>query len=238
MRKHMISLVLGVVCMCCGCTEKSVPAFSDTRAQAAHNKILQIRKELAEGRWECGRRDDRWSLSALVSEVTDVNVRVELARMYASTVLGVDFVKMTCQQKEESVRCYFDHVTSLIRIMRLAALSPKIIIEVYFKGMEKFRVACLDVSLAAKSKDESPIDYRWRRDCALKLYGEYAQRISEIKRFWLPRLEDYLPDEVHDEFRSRIEPFFEFPTLQEFRRAPIFSGEGVHKIVSPVMQSK
>jgi len=230
MRKLIICVALSAIAQFTGCTEDS---GSEQIVQLAQDKILQIKKGLAEGPLGFDHRENRLSMTVLVSEVSNVSQRIELANMYAKTIREVDFAKMTYQQREDSARCYFDHLTSLLKVMKLSACPPRQIVEVYFAGMSKFRDACLGVPLAAKGRDESVADYNWRRDCALKLYHEYAQRISEIKRFWLPELQKYLPDEVHDEYRCRIGPFLRFPTEQEFRQAPMFSGEGRRKIVSP-----
>jgi len=221
MRKYEIFAALGVAVFSLGCTKQSA---SDHAAQVTQNIILRIKHEMGEGRSGYDRREGRRLLAKQVGEISNTKLRKELADMFAATVLGFDFSKLTYQKREDSARYYFDHLSSLLEVMRSAGCPPEQMLDAFFSGMAKFREACLGVPLAAKASHESLVDYSWRTDCARKLYGEYAQRMSEIQRFWLPRLSAYLPDESHQEFRRLIKPFLEFPTEQEFRRAPMFSG--------------
>ena len=223
----------GVICsLSCGCADRKE---SEQVMELVKKEISHIRHEMAEGRSGLNIREGNpIKLARLIDAISNVNQKVELANMYATAIREIDLEKLSYRHREDATRYYFDHLVAVIRIMNEMGVLAEQCTEIFFECMSKFRSSCLTVPLSAKSDDETVEEFAWRCDCARKLYVEYDQRMSEIKRFWLPHLSEYLPIEVHDEFRRRINPFFEFPTEQEFRNAPMFRGSGLRKITPSV----
>lgn len=234
-----MSLVFAIGCLCVlvfGCSDHKE---SDLIVDDVKEKISHAMRDLTEGRPGPGLHDARQRLSVLIGGVSNDSQRVALANMYATELLKVDLTTLPHRYRADAAHYYFDRLEDAVRILKESGgVSSGRLMDVLFNGMAMFRETCLGVPLSGRASDEDRTNFGWRYECAIKLYDEYAQRMSEIRRFWLQQPDLRLPDDVHEEFRSRIKPFLDFPSAAEFRSAPMFGGCGVRNIVSPVLKNR
>lgn len=189
---------------------------SNHEVKRVRDTILNVRNSLAQGRSGYSRNENRLALVGLIDGISDVGQRVELADLYVKEILDFDLLAIPYRYRECSTIYYFEYLEMALKVMQSANFSGRQIIDVFFMGLSKYREVCVGAPLVPKMDDESLADYSWRSDCTKKLYEEYAQRMSEIQRFWMPDLAKYLSKTVHAEFKSRITPFLEIPDEQRF----------------------
>lgn len=175
-------------------------------------------------------------ISEQFAVVSNFQQRLNLSMEYAKIILSVDFKGQDYRHRANAVGLYFDYLEHCFWMMKKNDVPPPCTLDFFFKGLAKYKATCFGVSLAEREKDESIEMFCDRKGCARSMVDDYEQTMSEIKRFWLPRLATRFPEELHDEFRRRIEPFFDFPSKQEILNAPLFGrgAVGPRKIRSPV----
>lgn len=190
----------------CGCGDYVADSFE---VKAVKDKVVSVRTEADAGSAEFGSRKEIAEIEKLITSVSDLNCRRGLVEDYARMLVSVEIAHPPYQRWENASLGYFAHLENLARMMQSCDCSSRQLLDVYFKGLSKFKDACFSVPNGPKRKEESLREFAWRRDCARKLKEEYVQRMSEIRRFWMPHLNERLPAEFHDEFRERIAPFLQ-----------------------------
>ena len=217
-------LLFGVCLVLCGChrQESEDPAVESVRAkfrciqEGLRNGNAGVSTVFALDRQICG-----W-----IACVSNMSQRAALATELSEIILAVDLEGVPYLSDGESGRrylrevvsyLYLDYVKALFRAMGRCGCRHEDAMEFYFKAIQKFKDAWLNIPCESnRLPGESLEECIARGDAARKLQGLYEQEMSEIRRFVLPRLSDYLPEELHDEFRKRIEPLFDFPSKEEF----------------------
>lgn len=236
MKKHVVHIFM-VACAFYGCAQREE---IDSVSERVNATIQDIGRRLSSGGTGLGSGVEFGNINAMFECVSNTQRRIQLANTYAAKILSVDLVGQEYRQRENATRLYFDYVKHCFLVLKNNGASPSQAIDFFFSGLEKYRESCLGVSLASRGAEECQDVFRYRRSCARSLFDDYEQTMSEIKRFWLPRLATRFPEELHDEFRRRIEPFFDFPSKQEILNAPLFGrgAVGPRKIRSPVTMRK
>lgn len=203
-------------------------------ATFAQNTIMNVRHSLSQGRSGYSHNENRQAFVDLIDNIPDVGKRVELADLYIKSILDFDLLALPYRYRACSTIYYFEYLEMALKVMQSANFSDRQIMDVFFKCLSKYKKVCIGTPLVPKMDEESLTDYSWRSDCAKKLYEEYAQRMSEIQRFWMPDLAKYLPKTVHDEFKSRITPFLRMPDEHRFFAA-LKSKCNTSTVVKPVL---
>ena len=226
-----------VFCVFCGCAQREE---SDSASERVNATIQDVCHRLNAGGAGLGSGVEFEKINTMFECVSNSQRRIELANAYAANILSVDLVGQEYRQRENAARLYFDYVEHCFWVLKKHGVSPLQTIEFFFSGLTKYREACLGVSLASRGTKESQDVFRCRRSCAGSLFADYAQSMSEIKRFWIRRLDSRLPTELHAEFLRRVEPFLTVPSKQVFFSAPLFERQGgsARKILSPVKMQK
>lgn len=207
---------------------------SNPEVKRVRDAILNVRHSLAQGRSGYSRNENRLALVGLIDSIPDDDQRVELADLYVKEILDFNLLAIPYRYRECSTIYYFEYLEMALKVMRSANFSDRQIIDSFFKGLSKYREVCIGVPLSSKTEEESLTDYSWRSDCAKKLFKDYAQRMDEIQRFWIPDLAKFLPMSVHGEFKNRIMPFLELPNEREFFNASMPVDHQYPKVISPV----
>lgn len=190
----------------CGCGDYVADSLE---VKAVKDKVTSIRVEADAGSAVFGSRKEIAEIEKLIMSVSDLNRRRGLVEDYAQMLVSVEIAHPPYQRWENVALGYFAHLDILVQMMEPCGCSSRRLLDAYFKGLLKFKDACFSVPNGPKRKEESLQEFAWRRDCARKLKEEYVQRMSEIRRFWMPHLKERLPAEFHDEFRERIIPFLQ-----------------------------
>jgi len=193
-----------LMALLCGCDE----SISDSLAvRAAKDRLSLIRVEVESGSSAFGSRNEISEIEMLIDEVSNLEDRRRLVDEYGQILLDIDLACPPYRRWQNATLGYFPHIDNVVNLMRKNDCSSRRFPKVIIAGMKKLQDACLSVPTGPKNDGETLQEYSWRRDCARKLKEEYTQRMSEIRRFWLPHLNEHLPAECHDEFRENIAPF-------------------------------
>ena len=226
MKSTLVCHLTVVMCLLlCGChrQEDDNPAV-----EAARTRFRQIRDSLYEGHSGVS---DLFALDCQICGwvecVSNAQQRADLVMELSKIILSIDLEGMPYEFeygngfrrriREFASGFFVDYMKALFRAMGRCGCRPEDTMEFYFRAMQKLRDAWLSIPydfrrLPGESWDECNA----RRDAARALQGFYEQEMSEVRRFVLPHLSNYLPEELHDEFRRRIKPFFDFPSKEEF----------------------
>lgn len=188
----------------CGCEKTDV---NSPTVMAVKDKLALMSSEVERGSPVFGSRKEIAEVENLIHGVVDLDQRRKLVKDYGRMLLSVELAHPPYQRWENASFGYFSHLENVIRVMRECGCPSRQILETFFSGLIKFKDACLSVPSGPKKREESLQEFSWRGDCARKLKEEYAQRMSEIRRFWLPYLDRRLPVDSHGEFKERIAPF-------------------------------
>jgi len=223
-----MSSIPSVFCACllaCGCQRQN--NAESVAVEAVRVKFRHVQDCLGKGRTGVD------SIHALGSQicgwmacVSNATLRAELAMEFSEMVLAVDLKGIPYfsasddgrrLQREFATYFFLDYVKALRLAMTESGCQPDVVMDFYFRAMHKFKDACFSIPYKFKMlPGENTDQFSARVDAAIKLQGLYEQTMSEVRRFMLPRLSEYFPPELHDEFRKRIEPFFDFPSRKEF----------------------
>ena len=168
------------------------------------------------------------TLGGWVSSVSNTSLRTELALELSKILLSVDLTNQPYRAvspktlyprpREDALSYYYrDYVRAVFAVMRDNGCSPESIMEFSFAALQKYKAACFSVPLTHHQLNgESREECQARICCAMAAQSSYAMTMTEIRKLVLPYLSNYLPEELHDEFRRRIKPFFDFPSRAEF----------------------
>ena len=161
--------------------------------------------------------------------MSNASLRAKLSHELSQIVLSVDLTNQPFRAVGAAAKRSFPrewvtgdyprYIAAVCWIMKKNGCPPELEMDFFFKALQKFRDACFSVPLAFwPLPGESRELCSARTTAARHLYGEYKNIMSYIRRFVLPELSKYLPPELHDEFKRRIEPFFDYPGKEEFDR--------------------
>ena len=168
------------------------------------------------------------TIGGWIACVSNASIRAELALELSDVLLSVDLTNQPylvvspegwrLRPHENALDYYYrDYVRAAITIMRDNGCSTESTMEFFFQALQKYKAACFSVPLAHHQlKGESREERQARVCCAIAGQSSYAMTMTEVSKLVLPYLSNYLPEELHDEFRRRINPFFDFPSMEEF----------------------
>ena len=217
-----LALTLGLFLQGCGQREDAAVVEAYRRIHEFHDSLTVWCPTV-----RLSRDNIAGTIGGWISSVSNANRRAELALELSNILLSVDITNQPycvlssdgCrfQPKNDVVSFYGYYIDATCRIMRANGCSPEVTMEFFFKALQKYKAACFGISLTRhRLQGESHEDCHARRCCAMSGQYGYEQEMFRISRFVLPRLSDYLPEELHEEFRRRIKPFFDFPSRSEF----------------------
>lgn len=230
MNSSCATLLLSVMFLfACGCQqqEKEMP---DVAVNVARAKFRHIKTSLNNGK--TGVTNFFYvatEIAGVISAVSNADRRAELALELSQMLLAVDLKNqpylsprtngVAFMQRERAAIVFYDYIFPVLGAMKDCGSSPNDRMEFFFNAILKYKDACFSVPVGwRRLPGESRETCSHRNNTAYTLWGDYQQRMSEIRRFMLPRLSVYLPPEFHDEFKRRIEPFFDFPSKEEFNK--------------------
>lgn len=225
MRLMFIARIGFVPFLLSGCHREDLAACAKVR-----ERFREVRDDLNAGGFgvrpvnEAGAIINGW-----ISCVSNADLRIELSLELARIVLSVNLTNQPYIADGEVVKRRFPrqcvtsdyprYINAVCWIMKENGCPPESELDFFFNALQKFREACFSVPVPVEWKrplEENREDFIARADAAWKLHGSYSHVMSYVRRFVLPKLSNYLPEELHDEFRRRIEPFFEYPSKEEF----------------------
>ena len=219
-----IRLALTASLLLYGCGRQEDAALIETR-----RRIHEFRDSLTVWNPTVRLRDGvAATLGGWVSSVSNTSIRTELALELSEILLSVNLTNQPYRAvspktlyprpREDALSYYYrDYVRAVFAIMRDHGCSPESIMEFCFAALQKYKAACFSVPLTHHQlKGENREERQARICCAIAGQGSYAMTMTEIRKLVLPYLSNYLPEELHDEFRRRIKPFFDFPSKEEF----------------------
>lgn len=214
-------------CLCGGCQQRE-EAGLQVQVEEARMKIANMRDSLNTGRpfvrnvYDATEKIRGWILA-----VSNVSLRTDLSLEFAKALLSVDLTNQPYlvisqdgtrrEQRLRAVDSYRDHVIAAFWIANENGCPPEITMDFFFTALRKYKEASFSVPL-----DMSPLPGESREECnvrhntARKSYDFYCDCMDFIRRMVTPRLNDCLPIEQHGEFRRRLEPYFDFPSKEEF----------------------
>ena len=207
-----------------GCSHREEAAVVEAR-----KRMHEFQASLMVWNPTVSRRDGiSGTIGGWFASVSNASLRTELALELADILVSVDLTNQPYRvvspkalyprPREEALTCYYrDYVRAAIAIMRDNGCSTESTMEFFFKALQKYKAACFSVPLAHHQlKGESREERQARVCCAIAGQSSYAMTMTEVSKLVLPYLSNYLPEELHDEFRQRIKPFFDFPSMEEF----------------------
>lgn len=218
-------------CVCClilcGCRPKEEP---DPQVEEAVSRIAHLRDSLNVGRpFVSEMYDAKSKIGGWIDAVSNVCLRTELSLELSETLLSVELTNQPYlaisagggghEQRLSAVDSYCDCALAAFWIMNENGCSPEKAMNFFFMAFQKYKEACFSVPLEWKplpGEDQRTCDARY--DTARKSYDSYEVHMAFIRRFVMPKLPDCWPPELQDEFKRRIEPFFDFPSKDEFLR--------------------
>ena len=211
----------------CGCRPREEP---DPQVEEAVSRIAHLRDSLNVGRpFVSEMYDAKSKIGGWINAVSNVTLRTELAVELSETLLSVELTNQPYlaisadggghEQRLSAVDSYCDCALAAFWLMNENGCSPGKAMDFFFMALQKYKEACFSVPLEWKplpGEDQRMCDARY--DTARKSYDSYEVHMEFIRRFVLPKLPDCWPLQMQDAFRGRIEPFFDFPSKDEFLR--------------------
>ena len=130
--------------------------------------------------------------------------RIRAVKTYSDMLLAIDLKDLPCQTREWATSQYGSSVCHCFRIMRKCEVAPAESIDWFFTCLAKFKDLCQSISTVERLPGETMSESRLRHHY-LRLYrSDYEYLISILRRFWIPQLSLYLPEEYHSEFVRRL----------------------------------
>jgi len=173
-------------------------------------------------------------INSWISSVSNASHRTELARELSDVILSVDLTNQPykafstngtgygCLPRDLVTTSYPEFINATCWVMKDNGCSPRSTMEFLLQALQKYKDASFGIPLDFwPLPDESLEICSARRDCARGAYFSYAGTMNLIRRSLLPNRRPILyvpPPELQDEFKRRIEPFFDFPSKDEFLR--------------------
>ena len=202
-----VFLVATFLLLCGGCgAEYSADEAASNRFSA---EIQTIADSLVKGESKYPHQSVVARVNAIIDGMSNQVHRTEAARSYAKMLIDIDFDALPFKRRGAIAPLYGQHICFAFRTMVKNGVDSSEAISLFFDCLTRFHDAHASVSTSAKLVDESQSDYVERRECAQALRDAYLYTISLIRRFWIPHLEDYIPLQYHEEFKSRCEPLFD-----------------------------
>ena len=167
-----------------------------------------------------------------ISSVSNASHRTGLAIELSDAILSVDLTNQPYKAfftngtgyayspRDGATTFYPEFVNATCWIMKEHGCSSRAVMEFFFKALRKYRDASFGIPLGIKRlPGETHEIASARYNCARGAYAFYVETMSQIRRPLLPDRPPIFyvpPPELQDEFKRRLEPFFEFPSKDEF----------------------
>ena len=220
--KTVFVIVVSLLLMS-GCRSRDDVAYDE-----ALSRFREVRDDINAGGIgirplnEAGSIMDGW-----ISCVSNASLRAKLSHELSQIVLSVDLTNQPFRAVGAAAKRSFPrewvtgdyprYIAAVCWIMKKNGCPPELEMDFFFKALQKFRDACFSVPLAFWPLPGEDLELNIARTTAARnLYSDYDYVMSYIRRFVLPELSKHLPPELHDEFKRRIEPFFDYPSKEEF----------------------
>ena len=218
-------LTIGMCLVLGGCMKQE---DADVQVEDVRAKFVNLRDSLNAG-YPFARNmyDAAAKIGGWINSVSNASLRTDLSLELSEVVLSVELTNQPylvtnrvdgrCEQRLFVVDSYRDYIIATFWIMNENGCQPKTTMDFFFDALQKYKEASFSVPL-----DWNPLPgegrelWRARHNAAGSLYDFYGYCMVFIRRVILPQLSDRLPVEYHDEFRRRLEPFFDFPSKEEF----------------------
>ena len=216
--------------LACGCWQQGQHDISE---EGVRTRFRQLQESLNNGCVGIPRLSALGNeINGWISCVPNSKQRTKLALQLSDIILSVDLTNQpyrasftngteyTYSPRERATVLYPEIVNATCWVMRDHGCSSRTIMEFFFKALRKYRDASFSIPLGIKPlPGESHEISSARYNCARGAYACYLEVTRRIRRslaldrapiFYVP------PLELHDEFKCRLEPFFEFPSKEEF----------------------
>lgn len=184
------------------------PAAVESRIEAVHTSLMR-------GATGFCHVKEFETTDRLFDEISDKKMRRAAALAFSDMLLSIDLKGQPYQHRATATGLYRKYLYQSLELMNKAGVEPRDALERYFRGLSKYRDSCLDIPSEDRMPEESPEERRERRDCARKLKDDYRLALSIFERFWLPRLSQVFPPDLHDEFKRRLKDFSSLPSQAE-----------------------
>ena len=225
---HAILILLATSFFICGCQQQEKP---DVAVDAARAKFRYIKTSLNNGRTGVKTLFSAANeIGGVIASISNAARRTELALELSDTILSVDLTNQPYvafyptgarySPRDSATIYYSEFINATCLVMRGHGCSARSIMEFFFKALQKYRDACLSIPLDLKTLPGETLEISSaRRNCAHGAYAFYAETMSQIRRSLLPDKPPIFyvpPAELQEEFKCRLEPFFDFPSKEEF----------------------
>lgn len=173
-------------------------------------------------------------INSWISSVSNASHRTELARELSDVIISVDLTNQPYRfsstngtgygysPRDQVTTSYPEFVNATCWVMKDNGCSPRSVMEFLLQALQKYKDASFGIPLDFRPLPGESLEIcSARRSCARGAYEYYAQTMNLIRRSLLPNQRPILyvpPTELQDEFKHRIEPFFDFPSKEEFLR--------------------
>lgn len=197
---RVIGICLGTV-LCAGCggtrQEESVPSYVDEHVAA-------IKRTLTCAGNGINLQTASENTMNMFCSLSNSVQRIRAIPIYSDMLLAVDLMEQPYCVREWSTGQYGSCICHCYRIMGKCGVDPAESMEWFFACLAKFKCLCLSVPDAERLPGETMAEARLRRHCLHLFRSDYEHHISIIRRFWIPRLSQYLPEKYHAEFVRRL----------------------------------
>ena len=216
-------LVVAALLLIAGCRRHDDVAYDETL-----ERFCEVRNDLNAGGFGVGSLNEAGIImNGWISCVSNASLRTKLSLELAKIILSVDLTNQPYRAagavvkrrfpRECITRDYPRYINAVCWIMKKNGCPPDFEMDFFLAALQKFRDSCFSVPIAFGTLSGESLELCSARTTAARhLYGEYDYVMSYIRRFVLPELSKYLPPELHDDFNRRIEPFFDYPSKEEF----------------------
>lgn len=234
----LISICLGSI-VCIGCErlrqEARVPSYVEEHVMAIKRTLLCDVKGI-------NLQVEAENTMNMFCSISNSAQRIRAIRVYSNMLRAIDLSNMPYHAREWATGQYGSSVCHCFRIMRKCGVGPEESMDWFFSCLAKFKCLCLSIPNAEKVPGESMSESRLRRHYLRLFRSDYEYLISILRRFWIPQLSLYLPEEYHAEFVRRLsllaDNVKDRPTVgEEPNGCHALTPEkgGTRRIVSPVI---
>ena len=229
-RQVWLVLTVGCGLAFCGCWNHTQ---DDVVVESVRTRFAKIQESMSNGcvgmtnLFMIGREIDSW-----ISCVSNASRRTELAMELSNIVLSVDLTNQPYVaffpngtryfMRENATTSYSEIIDATCWVMKNNKCSSRLVMEFLLLALQKYKDASFSIPLDFwPLPDESREVCSARRNCAGGAYSFYSATMKRIRRSLLPNRHPIFyvpPPEFHDEFKRRIEPFFDYPSKEEFNK--------------------
>ena len=228
--KSVGGLILGACLLLSGCNQQE-----DASVIEARRRLREFQGSLKVWNPTVRLRDGiAGTIGGWIACVSNASLRIELARELSDVILSVDLTNQPYRvlsangngygysPRERAVIFYPEFVNATCWVMKDNGCSPRLVMEFLLQALQKYKDATFGIPLDFWPLPGESLDIcSVRRNCARGAYEYYVQTMNLIRRSLLPNQHPIVyvpPIELQDEFKHRIEPFFNFPSKDEFLR--------------------